>query len=474
MSAWRVYLFFVVSATIAASAHANAQSNAGDLLILTDTDEADSLTLASDDLHRLKTATGLWGTYGYAYDPLNNLRSRTGPSALTYSYNVTTNRLSGISGSQTRTYSYNTRGEITGDGTKSFTLNAKGQINSITGLATYGYDGNGKRIKTVKGTTTEYALYDLAGHLVYSEQGTTKTDYLSLNGQTIVELKKTGSTTTPTYLHPDLLGSPRKATDASGSITWEEHYDPYGQKLNGVNEKIGYTGHAYDAESGLTYMQSRFYDPLVGGFLSTDPADFQDDNPFSFGRYAYANNNPYRYTDPNGQSPIEWVFIAGDAAELGGNLAAGNWGGAAWSAANLVLDVQPVPGLSEASHAVEAARAVEKGVDAARSVEKAEGAAAKAISGETKFTSAGRRAHAQEPLPPGFEREVTIPGTKLRMDGYNRETKQILEIKPNNSRAVQRGEKQLEKYCAACDKSELGVGHSSVPVQTYDPSKYMR
>jgi hypothetical protein len=96
------------------------------------------------------------------------------------------------------------------------------------------------------------------------------------------------------------------------------------------------------------------------------------------------------------------------------------------------------------------------------------------MAGETKFTSAGRRAHAREPLPAGFERDVTVPGTKLRMDGYNRDTKQILEIKPDNARAVKRGEKQLEKYCAACDKSELGSGHTSVPVQTYDPSKYIR
>jgi RHS repeat-associated protein len=154
---------------------------------------------------------------------------------------------------------------------------------------------------------------------VYTELGTTKTDYLSVGGHTVVELKKVGTTTTPTYLHPDLLGSPRKATNQAKALLWSEHYDPYGLKLNGVAQKIGYTGHAHDAESGYTYMQARFYDPLVGRFLSTDPIHFVDDNPFTFNRYSYANNNPYRYTDPNG----ELVVLAIPVAVWVGNLATG-------------------------------------------------------------------------------------------------------------------------------------------------------
>jgi len=105
--------------------------------------EENQLTVISRDLFgkiSSVTQSGSWSSYGYGYDPLNNLRSRTGPNALTYSYNATTNRLAGISGSQTRSYGYNARGEITGDGTKSFTLNAKGQISGITGIAAYGYD----------------------------------------------------------------------------------------------------------------------------------------------------------------------------------------------------------------------------------------------------------------------------------------------------------------------------------------------
>lgn len=278
-------------------------SNAGNLTVLDDqADGSDDATLTYDNLHRVASASGLWGSYTYAYDPLHNIRSRTGPNALTYSFDPLKNRLSGITGSQSRTYGYNAKGEITGDGTKTFTLNADGQITNITGVASYAYDGNGKRIKTTpQAGSIEYALYSLAGDLLYSEKGSEQTDYLKLGSQTLVELKKVGTATTASYLHPDLLGSPRKATDANRVLLWREHYDPYSQKLNNVLEKIGYTGHAHDAESGYTYMQARFYDPLVGRFQSTDPIHFQDDNPFTFNRYSYANNNPYKYLDPLGQ-----------------------------------------------------------------------------------------------------------------------------------------------------------------------------
>jgi uncharacterized protein RhaS with RHS repeats len=48
-------------------------------------------------------------------------------------------------------------------------------------------------------------------------------------------------------------------------------------------------------------MQARYYDPLIGRFYSNDPMGFRDVH--SFNRYAYANNNPYKYTDPDGNNP---------------------------------------------------------------------------------------------------------------------------------------------------------------------------
>ena len=52
------------------------------------------------------------------------------------------------------------------------------------------------------------------------------------------------------------------------------------------------------------YQKARYYDPALGRFLSIDPVGFQDSNPQSFNRYAYVNNNPTTYVDPDGRLPF--------------------------------------------------------------------------------------------------------------------------------------------------------------------------
>ncbi|MDN7127095.1 RHS repeat-associated core domain-containing protein [Pseudidiomarina sp. 1APR75-33.1] len=66
----------------------------------------------------------------------------------------------------------------------------------------------------------------------------------------------------------------------------------------------GYTGHVEDDDLGLVYMQQRYYDANIGRFYSNDPVGFKASNPTLFNRYAYANNNPYKYVDPDGAEPI--------------------------------------------------------------------------------------------------------------------------------------------------------------------------
>ena len=50
-------------------------------------------------------------------------------------------------------------------------------------------------------------------------------------------------------------------------------------------------------------MQARYYDPVIGRFYSNDPLGFR--GVHSFNRYAYGNNNPYKYIDPDGRDPSE-------------------------------------------------------------------------------------------------------------------------------------------------------------------------
>ncbi|WP_427454737.1 RHS repeat-associated core domain-containing protein [Litorimonas sp. WD9-15] len=68
-----------------------------------------------------------------------------------------------------------------------------------------------------------------------------------------------------------------------------------------TDDQGDYTGHIRDRKTGLTYMQARYQDPLIGRFLSIDPVTFLDTgNPNFFNRYAYTFNDPINLTDPSG------------------------------------------------------------------------------------------------------------------------------------------------------------------------------
>ena len=83
-------------------------------------------------------------------------------------------------------------------------------------------------------------------------------------------------------------------------MTQRYHYLPYGGAFGTAPNGPGYAGNVMDS-SGLTYMQARYYDPQLGRFLSTDPAEPDSQTGTNFNRYAYANSNPYRYFDPDGR-----------------------------------------------------------------------------------------------------------------------------------------------------------------------------
>lgn len=103
------------------------------------------------------------------------------------------------------------------------------------------------------------------------------------------------------YIHTDALGSPVAVTNASGAVIERTVYEPYGAVINRpVTNGPGYTGHVADATTGLNYMQQRYYDPVLGRFLSNDPVTATSVGG-NFNRYWYANNNPYKYVDPDGR-----------------------------------------------------------------------------------------------------------------------------------------------------------------------------
>lgn len=131
-----------------------------------------------------------------------------------------------------------------------------------------------------------------------------------------------------TYYHTDHLGSPILATDTAARVVWRSRYRPYGSRDQGLayhlastDNPIWYAGHEQDGATSLSYMQARFYSAHMGRFLSPDPRAFSPQETGSFNRYSYANNNPYRYRDPDGREAV-LISLKGTAAP-GAGLSAG-------------------------------------------------------------------------------------------------------------------------------------------------------
>ncbi len=98
-------------------------------------------------------------------------------------------------------------------------------------------------------------------------------------------------------------------TDIAGNVVKEIYYNPFGTKRvdNGSYEGIPYryTGQYEDAENDLYYYKKRYYDPVIGRFISADPLylseiDERGVSSLSTNMYAYVMNSPLINVDPTG------------------------------------------------------------------------------------------------------------------------------------------------------------------------------
>ena len=94
-----------------------------------------------------------------------------------------------------------------------------------------------------------------------------------------------------------------------------ESIGPYGESIESAPDDVGYTGHKFDKNLGLSFIQACYYDPFIGRFYSDDPVDVlghrERGNSIAhgFGRYTYVNNNPYKYVDTNGEFGVQIAAI---------------------------------------------------------------------------------------------------------------------------------------------------------------------
>ena len=269
-------------------------------------------SMAYDGLDRLVVAnsSGVWGNGSYGYDPLDNLRSSTVGSRNTAHVYDGQNRLAQlVSNGVATSYEHDAQGNITAKGNARFLFDIGNRL-IASGTSSYAYDGLGRR--TLQNGTDGrqrvqmysqdrqllYGIYKPAGGVASTMR------YVYLDGKVIAEVDPTASGGVR-YLHTDGLGSPVARTDTAGALIDRTRYEPYGATAAGTvpgasADNVGYTGHANDSDTGLVYMQQRYYDPIASRFQSVDPITTDATAGESFSRYEYDRSNPYKYKDPDG------------------------------------------------------------------------------------------------------------------------------------------------------------------------------
>ena len=291
-------------------------------------------------------------TTSYDYDALDRIKSEAGPAKTqTLTYDGNGNRLSDASG--THTYTASTDRQLTIAG-QSVTLNVAGHITQARGLgfvwnqagqlkevhqtspsgpllASYYYDYQGRRSRKVttasapQGAATILYFYDRQNHLIaeMTPQGNPLITYVWRDDDP-VSLIVHGSPEIALYLETDHLNTPIAARNQAGTVVWKWESDAFGSTL--PNEDPGtsgktttinlrFPGQYFDRESGLHYNMTRYYDPKIGRYLSSDPVGLAG----GINTYTYVGGNPISIADPLGLcGPLTPVclWIAANSAEL--------------------------------------------------------------------------------------------------------------------------------------------------------------
>ena len=268
-------------------------------------------------------------TWTYAYDDGGNIRSKTeyayttgtlgaAVRTVTYGYGDASwsDLLTSIGG---QSLTADEIGNLLSDGTWTYTWQHGRQLagmNKSGQTITYGYDSDGKRItKTVNGTTYNYhylgdQLVELTWdgnklHFTYDSTGPLSVNY---NGTEYFYVKNAQG---------DVTG----LVSASGTRVVTYTYDAWGNLLSttgtmastlGSANPLRYRGYVYDTETGLYYLQSRYYNPTWGRFINADDTTLLLSSPgkahWDKNVFAYCDNNPLNRVDEDGEC---WDIIIG-------------------------------------------------------------------------------------------------------------------------------------------------------------------
>ena len=291
--------------------------DASNMLSYANAAQGTSKTFTYDALNRLDTATGPWGFLDYGYDDLGNRLTEI-RNAQTTAYTYASNQLDYLTVTPPGTvtdFTYDTVGNQVSDGTLSLTWNDANRMTTSSDGATYFYDGDGPRVKKVTAADTTYYHYGLGGELLAetTSAGITK-EYFRLGGMLVARNDSSDPTSTFAYLHADHQGSIIAVTYPGGGMVCTPDYDPFGADAAPpppICSPVRYAGRLVDDGTGLYDLGARYYNPAIGRFIAADVTVAALERPQTWNKYAYVLNNPFGYTDPDGQAPTPTLNAAG-------------------------------------------------------------------------------------------------------------------------------------------------------------------
>jgi RHS repeat-associated protein len=118
--------------------------------------------------------------------------------------------------------------------------------------------------------------------------------------------------------------------DINGNSVVKYKYDAWGNIISQTGGDLAeinpyrYRGYRYDVETGWYYLQSRYYNPNIGRFISADGLIGEQGEILGHNTYAYCQNNPIMYHDPSGHLGVLLVFslvlLAGGLASAIGQM----------------------------------------------------------------------------------------------------------------------------------------------------------
>ena len=167
----------------------------------------------------------------------------------------------------------------------------------------FGYDADGVRIsKTVNGVETKY--YTASDQILRMEKGEDVLDFIYDEAGMVFSVIHNG---TPYYYVRNGQNDIVALVDQNANIIGQYSYDAWGKPLQTTGDAeivslnpFRYRGYVYDEETGLYYLQSRYYDPEIGRYLNADAIAGVVGELGTHNVFAYCSNNPANMLDPSG------------------------------------------------------------------------------------------------------------------------------------------------------------------------------